>query len=460
MRKRKSLIKAMAAVLFAIVILGIAPTTILAQENRVSVNEQIVQFDQPVRIEQGRILAPIKPIADAIGAEVRWNAETSTTTVIFGNAGVAIATDNPIMVVRNMTSGATENVTLPVMAKSYNGIAFVPLENVATALGLKVQQDAANSITKITTPGFTPPKPVVVPSYYLESEIESASEYDDDYMIRYPKNGSFKMGDKAYFRGISNIAVDTIASRVNGDKVANADHTITYDIAGRGFTRLTGIFGRVSGQTRVGSTITISGDGVLLDGFEVSTNTPVSIDVAIPSKTQQLVITLEYGLGLGDAALSAGASQKSPNNPLPPSGAAYLESDIKRVSQDYMIMYPQYGSFPIGDKSYFRGISNIAVDTIASRVNGDKVANADHTITYDIAGRGFTKLTGIFGRVLKDSKGTTMTVSGDGRFLGGFELNASGKPGSIDVTIPPNIKQIVIRLEYGLGLGDALFSSR
>ena len=432
----------MAAVFAAIVIFGIAPTTILAQENRVSVNEQIVQFDQPVRIEQGRILAPIKPIADAIGAEVRWNAETGTTTVILGNSGVAIATDNSIMVVRNMTTGATENVTLPVAARLYNGIAFVPIENVATSLGLKVQRDAANSITQITTPGFTPPKPVEMPSYYLESEIKSASK--DNHMIRYPENGSFKIGDKTYFRGISNTTSTFMQN--------NKDHTVTYDIAGRGFTRLTGVFGQVSGQTRVWRTITITGDGVLLDGFEVRTNTPVSIDVAIPSKTQQLTITLEYGLGFGDAALSGGTSQKSPNNPRPPAGAAYLESDIKSSSSDYMITHPQYGSLPIGEKTYFRGISNITSTFMQN--------NKDHTITYDIAGRGFTRLTGILGRALNDTKGSTMTVTGDGRFLGGFELNATGSPGSIDVTIPQNIKQIVIRLEYGLGLGDALFSSR
>jgi len=336
MEIRKLLVKAMAAALAAIVILGITPTNVLAQENRVTVNEQIVQFDQPVRIEQGRILAPIKPIADAIGAEIRWNAETSTTTVILGNAGVAIATDNPTMVVRNMTSGATENVTLPVMAKSYNGIVFVPLENVATALGLKVQRDSANSITQITTPGFTPPKPVEVPRYYLESEIKAVSEAPkepegnrglvfvyktgpnyDDIMMKYPKNGSFKIGDKTYFRGISNTNSDSY--------VRGKDNTVTYDIAGRGFTILTGIFGGVLDEEQVsnslkivygsgsrpkpkivGGTMTISGDGRFLGGFEVNAGgTPVSIDVNIPPQTKEIIIRLGYGLGLGDAFFSS-----------------------------------------------------------------------------------------------------------------------------------------------------------
>jgi len=290
MRKRKLLVKAMTAVFAAIMILGITPTNVLGQENRVTVNEQIVQFDQPVRIEQGRILAPIKPIADAIGAEVRWNAETSTTTVIFGNAGVAIATDNPTMVVRNMTSGATENVTLPVVARSYNGIAFVPVENVATALGLKVQRDAANSNTQITTPGFTPPKPVEVPRYYLENDIESVS---NTCIKTYPKNGSFNMGNKSYFRGIVHSCLATNA-------------VITYDIAGRGFTRLTGVFGTNRSAISDG-TITITGDGKLLGGFEVKLGTqPGSIDVNIPPNIQQIVINISStSYGLGDAFFSA-----------------------------------------------------------------------------------------------------------------------------------------------------------
>ena len=311
MEIRKLLVKAMAAALAAIVILGITPTNVLAQENRVTVNEQIVQFDQPVRIEQGRILAPIKPIADAIGAEIRWNAETSTTTVILGNAGVAIATDNPTMVVRNMTSGAIENVTLPVVARSYNGVVFVPLENVATALGLKVQRDAANSIT-LTTPGFTPPKPVEVPRYYLENDIYSVSSEkpednqsrryvptpyggwpkDDDIMMKYPKNGSFKMGDKTYFRGISNTA-------------NSSENIVTYNIASQGFAKLTGIFGRVLDNAK-GTTMMVTGDGRLLGGFELNASgSPGTIDVTIPQNTKQIVIRLGYGLGLGDAFFSS-----------------------------------------------------------------------------------------------------------------------------------------------------------
>jgi hypothetical protein len=139
-----------------IIVIGLMPITALANDTRVSVNDQIVQFDRPVRIAEDVILAPIRPVADLVGAEVRWNANNRTATVILGNTGVAIAMDNPIMVIRNMTTGAEERVTLAVTARIVDVASFVPLEPVSRALGLNVQWDDANRTLQITTPGFVP----------------------------------------------------------------------------------------------------------------------------------------------------------------------------------------------------------------------------------------------------------------------------------------------------------------
>jgi len=303
------------------------------------------------------------------------------------------------------------------------------------------------------TPGVTPSKPVQTPTsrlVYLESNIKEESSSGNRVLLmargsgasRYPEDGSFSMGGKSYFRGIASSS--------------SSDSSFKYNIAGQGFTRLTGIFGRVSDGRR-GGTITISGDGVFLGGFEVSaTGAPVSIDAAIPSHTQQIVIKLQPGLGFGDAAFSDGVSQQSPTHPLPPTGAAYLESNIKSASSTGnrtvfvanvsggSSRYPEDGSFSMGGKSYFRGITSSS--------------SSDSSFTYNIAGQGFTRLTGIFGRASDGRRGGTITITADGVLLGGKEVSATGAPISIDVAIPSRTQQIVIRLQPGLGFGDALFS--
>jgi hypothetical protein len=93
--------------------------------------------------------------------------------------------------------------------------------------------------------------------------------------------------------------------------------------------------------------------------------------------------------------------------------------------------------------TYFRGI-------VATGYN-------DKSVTYDIAGKGFTRLTGTFGRT--SNNGGTRTITGDGKFLGGYEVSATGTAVFVDVAIPAGTEQIVIRFNArNLGLGDALFS--
>jgi len=160
---RKSSPKLLAVILTLVMVMGLMPITVLANETRVSVNGQIVQFDQPIRMAENRILAPIRPIADIVGAEVRWNADTRTATVILGNTGVAVAADNLNATVRNMTTGTTQTVALPVAPRIYSGVFFMPIEAVSQQLGLTTQWDNANSMLHINTRDFVPSEVVAPP---------------------------------------------------------------------------------------------------------------------------------------------------------------------------------------------------------------------------------------------------------------------------------------------------------
>jgi len=121
-------------------------------ETKILVNIHQVAFSQPLQTEQGTILAPIRPIADLMYATTRWDTETRTVTVIYGNIGIAAAIDNSIMAVRNMTTGVIREVSLLVPPRIINGVEYFPIETIARELGATVTWDAATNTLRIVTP--------------------------------------------------------------------------------------------------------------------------------------------------------------------------------------------------------------------------------------------------------------------------------------------------------------------
>ena len=143
--------KVLTSILVLVMLVGSMSMQVFASDIQVSFNGEIIQFDQPLRTASDILLTPIRPVSDAIGAELRWNAANRTATIILGNTGVAVAMDNPVMVVRNMTTTEEVRVNLPINGRLYNGIPFIPIEAIVTALGLNVSWDTTNRVVEITT---------------------------------------------------------------------------------------------------------------------------------------------------------------------------------------------------------------------------------------------------------------------------------------------------------------------
>lgn len=121
-------------------------------ETKILVNGRTTIFGQPLQTEQDTMLAPIRPIADLMGATTRWNTETWTVTVIYGNTGIAAAIDNNIMAVRNMTTGVIREVSLLVPPRIINGVEYYPIEIITRELGATVTLDAATNTIHIVIP--------------------------------------------------------------------------------------------------------------------------------------------------------------------------------------------------------------------------------------------------------------------------------------------------------------------
>ena len=90
-------------------------------------NELITPF-----IQNGRILVPVRFIAEAFGAKVSWNQDTKTATIVNGGTTVKIGSYSAKMTVDG------HSVELDVPAMITGGRTFIPARALAEALGKKV----------------------------------------------------------------------------------------------------------------------------------------------------------------------------------------------------------------------------------------------------------------------------------------------------------------------------------
>jgi len=86
-------------------------------------------------IKESRTLVPVRFITEALGAEVEWDASSSTVTILFGNRELKLVIGSKIMIADK------EEVPLEVAPEIVEGRTFLPLRSIAEALGKKVFYD-------------------------------------------------------------------------------------------------------------------------------------------------------------------------------------------------------------------------------------------------------------------------------------------------------------------------------
>ncbi|OMF90906.1 copper amine oxidase N-terminal domain-containing protein [Paenibacillus sp. FSL R7-0273] len=115
---------------------------------KVNVEGDRVVFDQPPVIFEGRTLVPIRAVCEKIGATIKWDVSTRTTTVSKGNKTLSLQIDSQLMQV----SGGSP-VQLDVPPQIYNGRTLLPIRAVVENLGYEVTWDAAKQILSIEQEG-------------------------------------------------------------------------------------------------------------------------------------------------------------------------------------------------------------------------------------------------------------------------------------------------------------------
>lgn len=120
------------------------PGSSRAAEVKVYLDGNMLVFDQPPIIEDGRTLVPLRAVFEALGADVDWDGDTRTVTAQKEQLKIELQIGSKVAYVNN------QPVELDVPGRIVNDRTLVPLRFVSEALGARVDWDGSASIVRIT----------------------------------------------------------------------------------------------------------------------------------------------------------------------------------------------------------------------------------------------------------------------------------------------------------------------
>ncbi len=118
----------------------------------VNLNGQVLSFDVPPTIENGRVMVPMRTIFEALGAQVTWDATSWSVYATSGSTAIKLEIGGQAFINGTPT-------TLDVPAEIVDGRTLVPLRFVSEALNATVAWDGIHQTVTIVRPA-----PLITPN--------------------------------------------------------------------------------------------------------------------------------------------------------------------------------------------------------------------------------------------------------------------------------------------------------
>lgn len=109
-------------------------------------NGQLVQFDVPPVIKDGRTLVPVRALTEALGADVVYDEATNSVTVTLGDTVIMLIIGDNVIYVNG------EPVTLDTQSANVDGRAVLPLRAIVENLGGDITYDDTTGDVGVTLP--------------------------------------------------------------------------------------------------------------------------------------------------------------------------------------------------------------------------------------------------------------------------------------------------------------------
>lgn len=132
------------------------PTSLAAEPIKIKVKNEQIQTDTPPLFEKGRVLIPIRAVAESLDANVAWESKTKTATVSKWSKKIDLTVGKKIVYVEgdDFTIGSADNtrkeISIDVPVKNVNSRVYIPLRVVSETLGYDVHW--ANNTVFINAP--------------------------------------------------------------------------------------------------------------------------------------------------------------------------------------------------------------------------------------------------------------------------------------------------------------------
>ncbi|MGE5416663.1 MAG: stalk domain-containing protein [Acidobacteriota bacterium] len=133
--------------------------------------QPLVSDVKPMVNKDGRIMLPLRSIAQALGAQVDWNAPTKTATLYQGTNTIKVTLGQKTLMVNGRL------VPMDTVAVSQNGCTLLPVRSVGEAFGSKIGWDPATKTVSITSEG-----PSITPQV-----VDKAAQFPDAMVIKHTR---------------------------------------------------------------------------------------------------------------------------------------------------------------------------------------------------------------------------------------------------------------------------------
>ncbi|WP_236838910.1 stalk domain-containing protein [Caldalkalibacillus salinus] len=148
-----------------------------AEQTSVKVDGQAVVFpDTQPTVSQGRTLVPLRPIVEAMGADVQWDSDNRVAHIAMeGQAELSVPVD--YQYVQLDTQGESAAIKIDVPAQVLHGRTMVPLRVIGESLGYRVNWDSQTSTAAYVKTDETQQ---TFQSYTVDGDIEKLHPYELD----------------------------------------------------------------------------------------------------------------------------------------------------------------------------------------------------------------------------------------------------------------------------------------
>ncbi|WP_051569359.1 protease complex subunit PrcB family protein [Alkaliphilus transvaalensis] len=176
------------------------PASASNHEIKVRLNGELVTFDVPPILVEGRVLVPTRGLFEKLGAKVLWDSGNSTVTIETDDQIVILQIDNKQATI-SFPSASKEAiiVTLDAPPQVINGRTMVPLRFLSEVLGTTPNWDSTSNTVNIVSPELSKPseelgKPVNF------TEVSSDELYKNKELLDW-------YTEKSYTKGIYSIEI-------------------------------------------------------------------------------------------------------------------------------------------------------------------------------------------------------------------------------------------------------------